>query len=105
MIDFYKEYGNVFLIQVRKQDYGSEFELIHEITNSGYKDKAFVVEDREYYLVIAYQTFHRRAYDLKDSIHGRHCSKLDTFTSGFFLEFLNYSYDYYNKYLAYEKGD
>ena len=66
MIDFYKEYGNVFLIQVRKQDYTSKLDLIVRITESDYKDKVVIIEDSNYYLVLAYQTFHRRAYDLKD---------------------------------------
>lgn len=93
MIDFYKEYGNVFLIQVRKHDYNSELDLLVDITKSGYKDKVLILQDKDYYLVLAYLTYHRKAFDLKDAIHGRHCSKLDTFTSGFFMGYIEYSYD------------
>ena len=89
MIDFYKEYGNVFAINVKRNFYLTKLDLIGKIIDSGYKDKLYILESNDEYLVIAYDTFNRRAYDLKDFIGGRHCCKLDTFSSGFFLSFID----------------
>lgn len=103
MINFYREYGNVFCINVPKRFFNSSIDLINNITESGYKDYVILMENEKEYLLICYDTFHKRCFDLKDYLGGKHCSKLDTFTAGFFLEYLKSLYK--DRFLVYEKGE
>ena len=81
MINYYKDYGNIYIINLDKNRSGLE---IIEVLKD-FKGKSLVLNGKDAWYVILYDTFNRHAYDKYYELHGKSIHKLETLTGGILL--------------------
>lgn len=86
MKDYYKEYGNCYLIKKRKDRYINMIDVINISSQSKYK--TIIGQSTNYLYVLIINTFNRPAYDLYYDLKGDHIYKLDGFSTGAIIEML-----------------
>lgn len=83
MKDFYRDFGNIFLIKFDKERV-SQLDILSYCSSK--QMKVFVHESSKFTYAILYQTFNRPAYDMYYDLCGRGINKLETLTAGLLLD-------------------
>ena len=86
MKDYYREYGNCYLIKIKYTRYNNIVDVINRCADCKYQ--TYVMQSKEYIYVLIINTFTRPAHDVYFDLKGDHIFKLDGFSSGVLLEML-----------------
>lgn len=82
MIDYYMDYGNIYIINFDNDINGLD---IINYLESNFKGKSLIVNGKKQLYLILYQTFNRQAYECYYSLKGKSIHKLETLTGGILL--------------------
>lgn len=81
MVNYYKEYGNIYIINFDKDRSG--LDIVKALEN--FKGDSMVLNGCDTWYVILYNTFNKPAYDFYYDFKGKSIHKLETLTGSILL--------------------
>ena len=81
MIDYYKDYGNIYIINLDRNRSG--LDIVDDLI--GFKGKYLLLNGKNYWYLILYNTFNRQAYNIYYDLKGKCIHKLETLSGGILL--------------------